>query len=120
MMISDLRAQLEKTRADGRHRDEENRKPAMSMLGGMKRSSTGGVVPLKPISATDGLAASSLKGIGYSGEAVTAVKHRAAAALKIDRAGSKPSSPAGSSSRGGRAPGTPTRGASSGLRRAIA
>ena len=26
MMISDLRAQLEKTRADGRHRDEENRK----------------------------------------------------------------------------------------------
>lgn len=46
--------------------------------------SVGGLAPLQPITATDGLAASSLQKIGVSSSDVTRVKHRAAQALSME------------------------------------
>ena len=40
-------------------------------------------VPLQPISATGGLAASALMQVGHSGKSVNAVKQKAAGALKM-------------------------------------
>ena len=49
------------------------------------RSTGGGLAPLKPVTATSGLAASSLNAIGVSGDVVTHVKERASAALQTRR-----------------------------------
>ena len=57
------------------------------------RSTGGGLEPLKPVTATSGLAASSLNAIGVSGDVVTHVKERASAALQTRRGESPAAAP---------------------------
>lgn len=64
-----------------------------SMVAGISRTRTGGIVPLQPIRPTGALAASAVGKVGGSAKVIEGVKHKAASALRVPAERRKSSSP---------------------------